>query len=409
MIIFEKKFKFTKFLVTFCFVFSYFISPFFASRIYAQSNEQQSQTGLFGGNSVQATGAASNEQDTGATQFVDYAGQAIGTCSIGSLLSGYISNYLHKFISTFTGSINSGINKYFSGLTETAIEKIIDVEVEPVVPVKESLATSNLADLVDKESGGGKRWGLLTGITSNLIKTPSFDAIGFCIVNEIIRYIGDETVKWINSGFEGSPEFIENPEGFFENIANVEGGAFVAGIIEGATGQNICEGIRPLVSLNLISSYYNNHIDQTNRARCSLDRIKDTYDRFLNGNWNSGGFQGWFELIRPQNNYYGANIYLNTALNRQIAKRQIAQNRQLNWGNGYKTFTVCGNKREDGSYDPKDCQTTTPSQYVQTQIQARNYAQLNRLTIADEFDEIVTALVNQLIKMAINKMLESSN
>ena len=42
--------------------------------------------------------------------------------------------------------------------------------------------------------------------------------------------ITDETVNWVNSGFQGSPAFVQNPEQFFQNIGDNVAGNFIAGL-----------------------------------------------------------------------------------------------------------------------------------------------------------------------------------
>ncbi|HYC34269.1 MAG TPA: Ig-like domain-containing protein, partial [Candidatus Paceibacterota bacterium] len=73
---------------------------------------------------------------------------------------------------------------------------------------------------------------------------------------------------------------------------------------------------------------------------------------------------------------------------------------------GYKNFKYCdGPKRADGSCDPRYEKTGTPGQIIEESINQRLNSPQHRLEIADEFDELVSALVNQLIKTAISEVL----
>ncbi len=246
---------------------------------------------------------------------------------------------------------------------------------------------------------------IVSGLAKGFIQAPSFDAFGFCLGNAIIRYIGDATVQWIRSGFEGNPVYVDNPEAFLKNIADVEAGAFITNVGKDI-GVNLCAPFKVQVILNTLQRYSRGGYG--NRATCTLSEIKNNYERFVNGDWNAGGFPGWFELIQHQNNTYGATFLTRMELARQIGARQQTQEKKLERNSGYQTITVCDKTRSDGSYDPASCKDQTPAGYVKSQVEARATAPLLRLTLADEFDEIITELVNQLVKIAIDKMLQEA-
>lgn len=402
---FQKHSKLLSILIL-CSLFSSIVNPFLAQKTFAQAlptqtgNDAASSALFPSGNSAQATGnvqsSASSEVGAGAALAV---GEAVGTCSVGALLGSIVSNYLQVAI----GTLISGATDYLSSAITSTVSGVVSI----TVPVRDNKNTSNTADLVNKEiaAGQGQRYDIISGLTREFIKNPSFDAFGFCLGNAIIRYIGDATVAWIRGGFDGNPVYVDNPEAFFKNIADVEAGAFVTNVANGV-GVDICAPFKVQVILNTLQRYSRGGYG--NQATCTLSEIKNNYEQFVNGDWNAGGFPGWLELIQHQNNPYGATMLTRMELARQIGAQKQVQEKKLERNSGYQTITVCDKKRADGSFDPASCKDQTPAGYVKSQVEARAGAPLLRLTLADEFDEIVTELVNQFVKIAIDKMLEGS-
>lgn len=223
-----------------------------------------------------------------------------------------------------------------------------------------------------------------TGIAGSGI---SWDKIGYCVANALIQYIAQSTINWINSGFDGAPAFVENPEMFFKDIANREAGA----LIEELGGDFLCSGIKPKVQLAILQNHRNTPYNQ--RSKCTLTGIVDNIENF-GDDFSNGGWQGWIELTQvPQNTSAGAYRIAEDELLARTSVKLGANEKQLDWGRGYLSF-----KDEDGN-------TQTPGQVIETQVSQTFGLAKDRLVLADEFDEIVTALVNALIKIALNESL----
>ena len=235
----------------------------------------------------------------------------------------------------------------------------------------------------------------------------SLDGIAFCIANEMIQYIGDSTIQWINSGFKGKPVFVDNPERFFQNIADQEAGAFVQQIVGETTGINVCAPFKVQLATDVIGGH-NSSLETNRRSQlnCSLSSIAGNYEQFAGGDWSAGGLPGWFELIQPQNNIYGARQLANKEALVSVSQRQNTATLNLNLAKGYRDFSVCDKERSDGSCETGFQRKTTLGGYIEHAINTRADSPQNRLEVADEFDEIVSALVNQLIKVAVNQIFD---
>lgn len=231
----------------------------------------------------------------------------------------------------------------------------------------------------------GKETGTLT---SGYI---SWDSLGYCAINSIIEAIGAATVNWINSGFQGNPVFVDNPEQFFADIADIEAGRFLNDISNGF----LCTPIKDIVRVNL-ATQYNKSINPS-KGQCTFSGVAGNLDQFVSGETFS--WQDWFSYTQnPSNNPFGATIYGSIELDQRLAQSLGTQTKLLDWGRGFLSFE-----------DPETGKVKSPGAVIEGQINQRLFNGESRINIADEFDEVVTALVNQLVKVAINEVTSSGN
>ena len=388
-----KKNKIISSIILFCFL-SINILP---ALTYAQgtfTSPFQNQNGGFKsiteGASLKELGDKSQEAAKGVAQLAL-------VCSI-SVIAG-------NMIKTGLSSAMNAASGWLSKILEQKVGDIIETKIStPKVPVIDSDVRQNTAEVTKKEvSITGARQGVISGIM-DFFDSPSLDAIGFCLVNEMIHYILRATIEWVNSGFEGQPVFIDNPGAFFQEIADREAGILLQDIISGGTGINICEPFRVQLVLEGISTHTGNY---QRYSQCSLSQIKDNYDRFLD-DWNEGGLPGWFEIIQDNNNYWGSKYMYQRELQRRIQTRQNTATIELNWAKGFRSFKYCDapedKRRSDGSCDPQYEKTGTPGDIVENAVNQRIGSPQRRLEFSDEFDELVASLVNQLIRIAVNEL-----
>jgi len=263
------------------------------------------------------------------------------------------------------------------------------------------ILSSGVKNFVTKSFGSVLENPLLTPVNNipetaknvglNVMGGVSWDAIGYCLVNSVIEYIGHATVQWINSGFNGSPVFVDDPGQFFQNIADIEAGQFLGEISSGY----LCGPIQAPVKINLSNSYNNRTSPYDRRGSCTFSGISGNLDQFISGDSFS-----WVDMVsysRPQNNTYGATVLGEIELNRRLANAIGTESKLLDWGRGFLSFK-----------DPETGKISSPGSLIQEQINDRLGSAGRRLEVADEFDEIVNALVNQLIKIAINEVTQAT-
>ena len=101
----------------------------------------------------------------------------------------------------------------------------------------------------------------------------------------IISNITNSIVTWINSGFQGNPAFISNPESFFTDVGDQIAGNFIAGTELGFVCEPFSLDIRSALAINYSSTYV-----QRNYCRLT-DAIRNTenFAKFTNGDFSQGG------------------------------------------------------------------------------------------------------------------------
>jgi len=122
------------------------------------------------------------------------------------------------------------------------------------------------------------------------------NGIAWAITKRLVAEITNSIVNWINSGFQGDPIFITNPEAFLLDVVNEVSGQFISELGLSA----ICDPYRPqiLIALAQTDTF-------SARSQCTLLDAVDNIEGFLD-DFSQGGWEGWIQLTQePQNNIYG--------------------------------------------------------------------------------------------------------
>lgn len=112
----------------------------------------------------------------------------------------------------------------------------------------------------------------------------------------LMNQITNDIVNWINSGFDGKPGFIQNPEKLLGDIGNKTAGSVLTTFL----GPGICEPFKLNIQIPL--SEVKIFEDQ---IKCTLSDVVGNIDSFYD-DFQKGGWLAWIHLTRPQNNAYGA-------------------------------------------------------------------------------------------------------
>ena len=127
----------------------------------------------------------------------------------------------------------------------------------------------------------------------------------------LIQRITSQTVNWINSGFQGNPAYVTDPNQFFLDTGDRIASEFLS---TNPQVNAICSPFRAQVRLALVKNY----LSDNENFSCSLSTLKNDYNAFIQ-DFGKGGWTGWFEVTQnDQNNPYGSYLRAKDSLNLQI-------------------------------------------------------------------------------------------
>lgn len=223
------------------------------------------------------------------------------------------------------------------------------------------------------------------------------------LVKTTIRKFTNDIVRWINSGFEGNPAFVTDPAGFALGVGDRVAGEFISRSSLGF----LCDPFRLNVQLGL-AMQYRRFIDRG----CSLSDVLNNVRGFIDdGDFESGGWNTWLAVTqREGGNPYDAYLRASSRLAVEISGAQGLELAKLSWGRGFLSWEECRYYDYQGGEvngdDPniygEDCQIQTPGSVIESQLENQLGSSLKQLELADEFDEIIGALVNQLLVQVFN-------
>lgn len=226
----------------------------------------------------------------------------------------------------------------------------------------------------------------------------------------IISNITNSIVTWINSGFQGNPAFISNPESFFTDVGDQIAGNFIAGTELGFVCEPFSLDIRSALAINYSSTYV-----QRNYCRLT-DAIRNTenFAKFTNGDFSQGGWDSWFSISQnSQNNPVGAYLAAETELSIRTARGQSIKLLEANWGQGFLSWRECEEYEVGPIQDGEDrncikySDIKTPGTVIESQLASTLGTGIRQLELADEINEIVGALVGQLAQTVLTEGLSS--
>lgn len=248
------------------------------------------------------------------------------------------------------------------------------------------------------------------GLTIMGITVPgvTLDSLMIFGLRKLIDKLSDDTVKWINDGFNGSPAYATDPESYFKDILNNVGGEFISEIGAGA----LCSPFELDIKVALaaqIQSRQSSSNDPYSRdpysGSCTLSNVVSNMQQFVNGDFTQGDWDGFFLLTQGKNNnQYSGLIDTSAQLSIKLVSESGAEEAKLNWGNGFLSWSDC---IDPGPNTPaaqckKRGPTKTPGKVIASQLEKTLGAEVDQLNLADEFDEILGALSGRLMGEIFN-------
>ncbi len=244
--------------------------------------------------------------------------------------------------------------------------------------------------------------------TNDTVRDNFLNCIARGIARAAIQQITASVVNWINSGFNGQPSFVRNYQQFFTNVADQAAGEF----IRGSSLSFLCSPFQLQIRVAIAQSYA-----RQGAMSCSLTSIIKNVTGFMNGNFSQGGWGGLLQFTSiPTNNPFGAFAYaqvgLTNAQNQAVGQRQqdyilgrgfISSTKEVNCTvtsgppaggtrPGQKTTAI-----EGGQYRTCNTVVTTPGSTIAESLNKTLGVSQDSLNLAKSFDEIISALITQLM------------
>jgi len=232
------------------------------------------------------------------------------------------------------------------------------------------------------------------------------DAVAWTAAKAVVQSLTQSVVNWINSGFEGSPAFVTDLEENLTSLGDAVAEDFLRGlddVVEDNTGISIRAPFQDEINRTLRAEYY-----RTTSSYGFNERFPYT------DCYRGRGFSlnGWFcESQNPANNPYGRYQLARNELFRQLdsaAQRRITE---LGWGKGFLSWRgPCGrhgteaaatgvnlSRRESNAA----CPIRTPGAVIENALGITTTSPLRQLELADSVNEIVGALMTQMVSQVL--------
>jgi hypothetical protein len=158
------------------------------------------------------------------------------------------------------------------------------------------------------------------------------DGIAMTAAQIVVDRMVQSTVKWAQNGFEGNPAYVTDPEQYFAELADGIAGEF----IEGSDLGYLCSPFQANIRLSLAQQYY-----ESQPFQCTMTDVVGNIDAFFN-DFSQGGWGAWITMTQnPTNNPYGAYLEAKVELDSRIASAVNLQREQLNWNQGFMSWSRC--------------------------------------------------------------------
>ncbi|MFZ2038889.1 MAG: hypothetical protein WAV11_03045 [Minisyncoccia bacterium] len=287
------------------------------------------------------------------------------------------------------------------------------------------------------------------GTWEYILKEFVLDGIAHSLAQMMIRKITQDTVNWINGGFEGSPAFLDNPGEFFANTVDEALGS----VLDKAGLGWLCDSFGIAIKINLAKRNYR-YIP----PRCSLSDMVNNVSNSLNNSsisineGTSGGtvtvgaedgsrqtgtpgslgkvkVMSWGGFMKntakPSNTPIGAMQIAAEEVRETINESVNRLNTELDRGFGFLSWKECkvegeseclemgvSSIDEEGNTIPSECiqysepkclqeETKTPGSVIQNQLNQSLPSDIKQLEVADEINEILSALMGQVLKQVL--------
>ncbi len=248
----------------------------------------------------------------------------------------------------------------------------------------------------------------------------------------IISKLTDSIIKWVDTGFEGSPAFVTNPGSYLKDLGDQVSGIFISQL---GADDLLCPRFRPQILLSL--TYEQPGIEE---FQCTFGQSAEEWSGFMD-DFNNGGWDAFIQVsTQPQNSPYGTYLKASDELAKKKAQAQGRGRAELDWGSGFLSLKECvdSNATQDdwcqlqcedapaSSYAAcvSDCneldvseaqiceetggtmENTTPGTIISSQVMTALGSDIEQMNSADTIDKTIQAAFGSILDATFGQLMK---
>ncbi len=343
--------------------------------------------------------------------------QNYGTINPGSSsgLGPEVTGTIVKSIPGCMGSITNLLKQAFSKITPEELktkeeEATAAVTAVPVFSKPLDDRTAKIQD-VTKETNDHQR--------ADDLRKSCFNGIAINIAREFLHQNTTSIINWVNSGYagsryEGSPNFVQNQDSFFKNLAKEKINAFGLGIqdpIKYPYGKDFIAGV---------ASDQTKTFEQTNKysldditSQMNPDWVSHSPNPFLS-DFNKGGWSAWLGMTQiPANNPVGFRIAAADDLSKKLTGTDVPVDEkvkgQIDQGNGFLGDERCADPvgvtraqnndalNGNGGTLCKQWESVTPGKLISEQLINATNSSTRQVEMSNDINAVLGSVVNAIL------------
>lgn len=270
----------------------------------------------------------------------------------------------------------------------------------------EATQVLNKLELIPTNIATTASWALdkITSFATNSLffKEYTLDGIAWYVAKAIVSSMVQSLINWINSGFKGSPMFVQDLQRFLLDVADRAVGEYIDEL--GGIGSFICSPFRLDVQIAVALQYQQTRLNQP-APDCTLTGIIDNIEGFMSGqqgSFSQGGWNDWIDITSAPEVYtpYGATLAAQTGASIRVLNARGEEATKLEWGDGFLSGEIC-QIVQGANTTKEECFISKPGKIIEEALSFNIDSSRQALITADEIDEVIGALLGQLAQTAL--------
>lgn len=181
---------------------------------------------------------------------------------------------------------------------------------------------------------------IINKVTSGVnLKEYVLDPAAYSVGKVALHSLTKSVVNWINSGFNGSPAFVQDLNSTLLQIGDAEAQRF-------ATEFQNNEGLANVpwkddIAQSVLTNYFRNTSNDGFYLNnpYTLDQISSDPQAFVRGDYSKGGLDAWMSVVlNPGNNPLALFQNTQNELSGRVAKKKGTEQTYLNWSGGFLSY-----------------------------------------------------------------------